>query len=249
MVENKIGLNQDQNVTALQLELITAALVTYSSVNSRGADALRASETVNDLSQIQLPNTQWMTEVNSWFAVSMAKLQQKVIEYATGPGSIPDGMVLSRPVSTQEKLCKNQIVRSFNGTTSFSVLGLAIILVVGTLLIFISLVLPLIVGALRGMFKWKKHKGLQWALDSKLQLQRLAYEEAGQGYWTGGASSVPVTRENDLLGIPEGVDPKHPRLGRAENGSAANETMESESLMGDKRPRYKIEPMAAHQGY
>lgn len=253
IAENKIGLKQDQFVTALQLVPITAFLSTYSSVHSRGANALRASETVNELLQIQLPNTQWMTEVNTWFAVSMAKLQQKVIEYATGPGSIPDGMVLSRPLPAQEKLCKNQIVRSFNGTISFSVLGVAIILIVASLLLSISLILPLLVGALRHVFKWKKHKGLQWTLDSTLQMQRLAYEEAGQGYWTGGASSVPVTRENDLLGMPEGVDAKHPRLGRAwrhsDNGSAANGPMESESLMGDKAARYKVEPVAAHQGY
>ena len=64
---------------------------------------------------------------------------------------------------------------------------------------------------------------------------------------------MPVTRENDLLGMPEGVDATHPRLGRAwrhsDNGSAANGPMESESLMGDKGARYKVEPIAAHQGY
>ena len=253
MEENKIGLNQDQLVTALQLMPITTSLITYSSVHSRGANALRASETVSDLSQIQLPNTQWMTEVNAWFAVSMAKLQQKFIEYATGPDSISDGMVVTRPLPLQEKLCKSQIVRSFHGTISFSVLGVAIILIVGSLLLSISLTLPTLVGALRHVFKWKKHKGMQWTIDSNLQMQRLAYEEAGQGYWTGGASSVPVTRENDLLGMPEGVDAQHPRLGRvrrnSDNGSAANATMESESLMGDKTARYKVEPVAEHQGY
>ena len=253
MRENNIGFNQDQIVTASQFLPITPFLSIYDSVSSPGANALRASETVSKLTQIQLPNTQWMIEVNAWFAVSMAKLQQKVIGYATGPGSIPDGMYLSRPVPVQEKICKNQIVRSFNGTTSFSALGVAIILIVGSLLISISLILPSLVGALRHVFKWKKYKGLQWTLDSKLQMQRLAYEEAGQGYWTGGADSVPVTRENDLLGIPEGVDVNHPRLGRtwrhSDHGSAATVTMESESLMGDKTVRYKVEPVAAHQGY
>ena len=253
LLKSNIGLNQDQSVTALRIYPITAFLGTYNSVSSRGANALRASETVDELVQIQLPNTQWMTEVNTWFAVSMAKLQQKIIEYAAGPGSIPDGLYVAPPLPIQEKMCKTQVVRSFNGTTSFSVLGLAIILIVGSLLISISLVLPLLVGALRHVFKWKKHKGLQWKIDSKLQMQRLAYEEAGQGSWTGGASSVPVTRENDLLGMPEGVDPHHPRLGRAwrhsDNGSAANATMERESLMGDKTARYNVEPVAAHQGY
>ena len=53
----------------------------------------------------------------------------------------------------------------------------------------------------------------------------------------------------------EGVDARHPRLGRvwrrSDYGNAANATMESESLMGDKTARYtcKVKPVAAYQGY
>lgn len=185
-----------------------------------------------------------MTEVSTWFAVSMAKLQQKVIEYATGPDYIPDGMYLRRPVELQEKMCKNQIVMSSSGTISFSVLGIAIILILGAALIITSLLLPSVIGLLRTWLRWKQYKSLQWTLDEKLQLQRLAYEEAGQGHWRGGASSVPVTRENDLIGIPEGVDLTHPRLGHG--GSGANRTPENESLMGEKGTRYKVESVATH---
>ncbi len=45
------------------------------------------------------------------------------------------------------------------------------------------------VGFIRHQFHWKEHKKLQWTLDEKLQLQPMAYEEAGQGHWSGGASS------------------------------------------------------------
>ena len=253
LLENNISLNQDQMATALRIGLLTQSLTTFYSVDSRGAYALRASDTVNDLEQIPLPNYQWMIEVSGWFAVSMAKLQQKVHEYATGPGYIPDGMTLNRPSKIQEKMCKNQIVRSSSGTISFSVLGLAIILIVGVVLILTSLVLPAAVGLLRQWFKWKQHKSLQWTLDAKLQLQRLAYEEAGQGHWSRGATSVPLTRRNDLIGVPEGVDTTHPRLGRVrrpyESGGVAAGTLESESLMGDKEMRYRSEPVATGYGY
>ena len=253
LLENNTSLNQDQMVTALRLGLIVQFLTTYYSVDSRGAYALRASDTVNDLEQIALPNYQWMIEANAWFAVSMAKLQQKVHEYATGPGYIPDGMSLNRPSKIQEKMCKNQIVRSSSGTISFSVLGVAIILVLGVALILTSLVLPTAMELLRHRLEWKQHKSLQWTLDGKLQLQRLAYEEAGQGHWRGGAASVPLTRRNDLIGVPEGVDTTHPRLGRVrrpfESGSVATGTLESESLMGDKGMRYRGEPVAMSYGY
>lgn len=132
-------------------------------------------------------------------------------------------------------------------------LGVAIILILGTALIATSLILPTVVGFLRRCLKWKEHKGLQWRLDEKLQLHRLAYEEAGQGLWSGGANSVPLTRKDDLIGVPEGVDSEHPRLGRArrssETGSVPPKTPESESLMGDKGTRYRVEPVSMHHGY
>lgn len=245
--ENEIGLNDAQTITLLRLDSITFFLTTYNNVHPRGDSALRASETVNDLVQVGLPNDQWMTEVSSWFAVSMARLQQKVIQYATGPGYIPDGMYLSRPLERQEKMCKNQILRSSTATTSFSVLGVTIILIVGAALIPTSLILPSAVGFLRRLFKRKHYKSLQWTLDGKFQLQRLAYEEAGQGHWTGGADSVPLTRKHDVLGLPDGADPRHPRLSRMRRHSVSgsSRTPESESLMGDKRMRFKAEPMSA----
>lgn len=240
--------------TALRIDLIISALTTYYSVHSRGANALRASETMNELDQVGLPNNQWMTEVSSWFAVSMAKLQQKVVQYATGPGYVPDTMYLDRPTKIQKKMCKNQMVKSSSGTISFSVLGLVTILILGAALISTSLVLPTVMEFLRQQFKWKEHKSLQWTLDGKLQLQRLAYEEAGQGHWSGGASSVPLLRKGDLIGVPEGVDATHPRLGRvrrhSESGRVSTWTPESESLMGDKGLGFGIEPVATHHdGY
>lgn len=240
-------------VTASRIDFFANFLTTYYSVHSRGAYALRASDTVNDLEQIALPNNQWMIEVSAWFAVSMAKLQQRVIEYATGPGYIPNTMFLLRPEKDEEKMCKNQIVRSSANTVSFSVLGVAIILILGTALIATSLVLPTVIGLLRRWLKWKDYKRLQWTLDANLQLQRLAYEEAGQGHWTGGASSVPVTKNRDLIGLPEGIDVTHPRLGRvrrsSESGGADATMPERENLMGDKGMRYNVEPVTMNHGY
>lgn len=70
-----------------------------------------------------------MTEVSIWYAVSMAKLQQKTVQYATGPAHTPDGIQLVRlPNKTEKNMCKSQIVRSQSGTISFPVLGVAIIL-------------------------------------------------------------------------------------------------------------------------
>lgn len=244
-----IGLNDVQINIALRLGNTMPSLITYASVNSRGANALRASETLHGTFQIALPYNQWITEVSAWFAVSLAKLQQKTIQYATGPSYASDGLLLVRPLNEEQwNMCKNQIVRSQGGTISFSVLGVCIILVLGGTLIATSVVIDTLVGFIRRTFHWKEHKSLQWILDGKLQLQRLAYEEAGQGHWSGCASSVPVTEMDDKIGVPKHVDPMHPRLSRTsgqpeQTDISGYETAEAEGLMTQKQTGYRVEPL------
>lgn len=102
-------------------------LSVYNSVNGRGSGALRASESLFELSQVGLPNDQWMSEVSSWFAITVAKLQEIPIRRATGPSYVPAGSKLKRAsLPEQIRLCKSQIILSPGGTTSFSVLGIGI---------------------------------------------------------------------------------------------------------------------------
>lgn len=209
-----LGLNTQQKAIVDRSNLFYQSI--YFSVTGRNQAALRASESLFDRTLYALPNDQWMIEVSSWFAVSMARLQQSVIQYATGPPYLPDGAILIKPANEAERhMCKSQRVRSPGGTMSFSVLGVAIILVVGSILILISLFLDTIVGYFRRAFGLDEYKRLQWAMDNKFQLHRLAYEEAGQGSWSGGVEMVPTTRRGDLIGVPfQQVEEQHPRLTR-----------------------------------
>ena len=239
-----LDLNDAQTYTVLTMILTTSFINTYNSVVSRGSKALRASETLNQGFQIPLPDNQWMTEVSTWFAVSMAKLQQRTVQYAVGSSYVPEGLTLAGPINRyQENLCKNTKIRSQSGTTSFSVLGVSIILIVGSMLITISLVLSTVMGSIRQKRHWKAYKSLQWTLDDKLQLQRLAYEEAGQGHWSGGTDSVPVTRQGDKLGVPETVDYRHPRFSRVWEQSVNDEevTPEAEGLMHQQQMNHGID--------
>ena len=235
---DQLGLNSYQFATASHIVDLLPFLTVWAGVSSRGVSALQASETTHDnWIQIGLPNNQWMKEVSTWYGVSMALLQQKIVQYAAGPPLVPEGYTLAGPSDQyEEKLCKNQKIRTSNGTTSFSVLGIAVILIVGTLLIVTHLVLDLVMQFFRQTFGWKEYKSLQWTLDGKFQMQRLAYEEAGQGRWTGGASAVPVTIEHDKMGVPKNVDTNHPRLNQSGVGSVAylSETPEREGLMPPK---------------
>lgn len=249
-----LGLNAAQLNTAFHIGFAVPQQSTFDNVHPRGANPLRASETVIDNRNVGLPSTHWMTEVSSWFGVSMAKLQQKIVQLATGPDNIPDGATLqliAQGNKWQKHICNNQKVRSSGDTISFSVLGVAIILIVGTFIILTNLILDILVGFIRSEFGWKDYKRLQWILDEKLQMQRLAYEEAGQGQWSGGADAVPVTSKGDMLGVPVHVDRLHPRLGNRGEveetgyvGAGGGGMPEAEGLMGAKGGTYtNVQPV------
>ncbi|KAL8831002.1 MAG: hypothetical protein Q9170_005487 [Blastenia crenularia] len=177
--DEQLNLSSAQDATIQRIACLLILMMTVSSSYTRGANGLRASDTVNDnVHQIGLLNTQWITEVSYWFSISMAKLQQKILQYPTDSPYVPHGYSVFGPETEEGKeTCNNQMVRSANDNTSFSTLGITLILVIGAILIMTSLL---------------------------LDTMRLAYEEAGQGHWTGGASSVPVTKKAirwDYLGV------------------------------------------------
>ena len=195
-------LTSAQNATIHRLVNILPWINTYFSVNSRGATALKALDNYEwaDKIQLPLPDNQWQIEVDGWFGVGMAKLQQLVTEYATGPPSLPLGAQFVKASTPADmEMCNSQIVRSPNGTISFSVLGLAIVITLGSVLIILGLLLDSTVGFLRRRFHWDEFKSNKWIGDEKLQLQRLAFEGAGHGTWSGRDAAVPVTKKGDML--------------------------------------------------
>ena len=248
----KLGMNKRQFAAVARIVTQQLMLSTYTSVFGRGSFALRASETVFELSQIGLPNNQWMIEVSSWFAITVAKLQEIPIRWVTGPPYVPDGSKLIRASLPEDiQMCKSQMVLSPGGTMSFSVLGIAIILIVGIFLMLLSLWLDSITGYVRWKLHCKDYKRVQWGLDGIFQLHRLAYEAAGQGVWTGGADTIPVTRQGDLMGVPEfHADSRHPMLHMREQSAQFSEqttpgqySNPSPGYGGQKMPFFSAAPV------
>ncbi|KAI4283823.1 MAG: hypothetical protein L6R38_001905 [Xanthoria sp. 2 TBL-2021] len=195
---NSLRLTKLQLATVRSLYYTIGSSITYQTVQSRGANSLRASDVVSGTDHLSpgLPDNQWQIEATELFSVSMAKLQQQIIGYATGPTYIHEGMHFTQG---DKDLCQRQKIRGVSGYLSFSVLGVSIILILGCLFIITALVLDSTVGFFRRKLDWKDHKRLQWAVDEKLQIQRLAFEGAGHGTWTGGTDAVPKTRADDWL--------------------------------------------------
>ena len=221
-------LTELQLVTWSSLFYAMKSSTMYWTVHSRGANSLRASDTVggSDFLSPGLPDNQWQIEATELFSVSMAKFQQKIVGYATGPTYFHEGLEFKQG---DKDLCQRQKIRGASGYLSFSVFGVSIILVLGSLFIITALFLDSMVGFLRRKLDRNDHKRLQWAVDENLQLQRMAFEETGQGTWTGGTDAVPMTGAGALLGIGPEPDKHHPRLTTIDSGSSDSEIMKTDA--------------------
>lgn len=149
-----IGLSELQVATAGRIANAMPFDNMYYSVNGRDASALRASETCFDSDQSALPNNQWQIEVDAWFATSLARLQQSMVDYAVGPGDVPAGVNVIHPSSIPDQvMCRSQKIKATPGVQNFSALGAAIILVVGTVFIFVGATIDKIVGRVQKRFR------------------------------------------------------------------------------------------------
>jgi hypothetical protein len=150
---------------------------------------------------LALPDDQWKTEISFWWAVTMASLQQVLVEQATGPTDPAYQQYMVKPTEDQGSLlCSLQKVRR-SDYDSFSFLGITLILVVGSIFIVTDLFLASVVGHFQRGRAAANQKRLEWIQNGFLQLQRLAYQRGGMGTWTGEEDSVPLTQKNEKLGL------------------------------------------------
>ena len=121
-------LTPNQKDLARRVYDIVQSLSLSQIVMNRNQNSLRAQSTTIGRLQLYLPPHQWMTEVKGWFDIGLAFLQQAILEYATGPTNIGEGVVIVKPESAFEKtMCWNQLTHDTGDTTSFSVLGLVVL--------------------------------------------------------------------------------------------------------------------------
>ncbi|KAL9102216.1 MAG: hypothetical protein Q9187_009149, partial [Circinaria calcarea] len=182
---------------------------------------------------ISLPNNQWQIEVTNWHNIALAKFQDWIVEYSRGPSTIRKGSVISEPVTKADRdLCSSQKVHQTSSHISFSLLGLLIVLVFGGSIIFASLFIDTLVGFFQRCFHISEHKAIQWALDEKLQLQRMVYEKAGIGSWNNCDGRVPTTTEEvrHMGVVVQDQDGKHPSYGKDADQYATDSLLERREL-------------------
>lgn len=98
-----------------------------------------------------------------------------------------------------EWFCGNQDIQR-EDFTSLSVLAIGLIFGLGGLVICVTLVLETVVSLVQLQCRRGLYHQVRWRLDSVLQLQHMAFEEAGLGTWKGGADEIAVTEKVEKFG-------------------------------------------------
>ena len=177
-----------------------------------GSSVLLARDSKFGSVQGFLPSNQWILEVENWNQILLANFQRLALEYATGPS---DPAVLPMHVppngSYEERLCHNQRARSRHAM-NFSVLAIGVIMGLGLLITCVDLGLHRLTSYIQREKDPNDYNRLVWKSDGLLQLQRMAYEEAGFGTWERCTKATPVTAQSQVLVTLDVDNPEHPRL-------------------------------------
>lgn len=84
-----------------------------------------------------LPSNQWILELQQWFSTSLTAAEVVMKQFVTGYGDLYDHYVVS-PSNEDEWMCHTQVTKSV-AYSSFNVLGLSIILVLGGLIMLLNM--------------------------------------------------------------------------------------------------------------
>ena len=183
-----------------------------------------------------LPPDQWKYEVAQLNAIMLAYLQSLMVNYVEGPWHPAYNKYIQRPSTPEEEeFCKNQIATD-RSKYCFSVLGMAIVLIIGGFIVLLNLTLEPLVRLFRNFRKNDRglYKQLEWDTTDTLQLQRLVYEGQGTGTWHGEPDVVPVTTYGDRFGIPTWTGVGDARR-ISQGGASAFEKVDSPLMKGDVR--------------
>ena len=202
-----LSLTDVQSNVSARISASLKYLNMHYAVYGRGASALRASELVRFgdealygggtalISSPSLPDDQWQQEVSHWFALSMARLQEGVVGYATGPSDNgQEGSFVPPAPGLDQGLCHAQRVKNPGGYINFNIMDVIIVVGVSVACILLGATIDSIGGFFQGLATRHSYTRLAWALDNKMQLHRMAYEGAGWGTnrWHDTGASFPT---------------------------------------------------------
>ncbi|TGJ84886.1 hypothetical protein E0Z10_g3891 [Xylaria hypoxylon] len=177
-----------------------------------GSQSLASYTSLTAQIQGPLPDDQWKLDVSNWWNITLALIQASFVDTANGPTDPNVAIIKTNATNSgQKSLCQNQKIVS-TSYISVSLFGLYFTYITGSLIIIASFVLEPLLSYVQKRWKKREYENLEWMTNQTLQLQRLAYEESGQGEWSKCLDSIPVTASDQELSPLNLTDPEHPRL-------------------------------------
>ncbi|KAL5419400.1 hypothetical protein PMIN03_000589 [Paraphaeosphaeria minitans] len=152
-----------------------------------------------------LPPNHWQSEVSNFFNVSLAALQRAPPAFAQPPAfdvgnpntadQDKNANILRYIVEPQDaemrRLCDSIKMRS-KAHTSFTVLGLFLLIGIGLLIMLVNAILPQLAAYWQRRTGLGAYKRLEWVESGAFQLQRMAAEGRGIGPWQGKDDDMPT---------------------------------------------------------
>ena len=164
---------------------------------------LLARREIQGLLGLQLPDDQWLKEIDYWNKISMTHLQRSVINYATGQFAADTSYINTTLSPWNKWLCQNQIIR---GTRyqSFNLLTMIIVLVFGTLIIVAGYTIEDCVAIWRRRDKRGDQGSVRrdmWAMNEMLEMLSLLFAVGGRTKWSHSSNGIPVAAPGQLMNI------------------------------------------------
>jgi hypothetical protein len=204
----RLDLNHAQFVAVQRLRFVIGESTFYHAIWTRTQNFLRAQEKVAGITGQPLPSNQWEIEMAALFDDTLASLQYKMMEYAAG-SSAPGSMEILKPwenatasdkyAAPYRSMCFNQRTKETQGTLNFSVLGLSLLLGLGTYIILVSFILEFTMLWIQQWLGRGVRRAKRWERDGILQQMRLLYEIQGDGVWNGTTEDFPRTTSGDVF--------------------------------------------------
>ncbi|CAK1364338.1 unnamed protein product [Cercospora beticola] len=151
-------------------------------IKTLGAQSMLASRSIRRRNSPGLPDDQWILELGNWFSTLLFREQLLARRFATGYRNQQYNEFIVAPEPESEWMCRAQMTRS-SDHSSFSVLGLAIILILGSLIIIANLTLASIVDWIRA--RQKNNPGGRFRTQQWKEMELLALHEKAYGHEAG----------------------------------------------------------------
>lgn len=176
----------------------------YASFGVEGSNLLAAQSSNSIAANAALPDNQWILEMQHYFLLGLTSMQMQLSSFATGPEGSSNYQYLTAVEPEDQWMCNNQLVQR-TGYTTFSVLGISIVVVVGAILVLVDLSI-IERGAIRmkhvsgtGLDSWRNSYHLQRAL-ARFD-EETTIDSVNQGLDR--ARTMPVIALSTLSSFPE----------------------------------------------